>query len=531
MPSDPSPLRPAPALRDPVVLALDFGTQSVRAVLVDADGETVARAQVAIHPYVAPQPGWAEQDAEYLWESLTEACRLLWQQPGADPSRVLGVVLATQRNTVLCLDANGRPLRPAIVWLDQRQLEDVPSLAPHWRVAMRSSGMSDTIRHLRRQAESLWLQRHEPAVWARTQTFCFLSGFLTLRLTGRRADSVGCQVGYVPFDYRRGRWARRLDWRWRALGIRRDQLPELVPVGEVIGTTTAEAARQTGIPAGLPLVAAASDVACEVLGAGAVEPHVAALSYGTTAAVNVTHRKWVTPFRFLPSYPSAVPGRYSAEVQIARGFWMVRWFGEEFGHPERARAEQLGLPVEPMFDELVRAVPAGSMGLVLQPFWSPGVRHPGPEAKGAVVGFGDVHTRAHLYRAIIEGLAFGLREGTERLERRARRRVRELRVSGGGSRSDAAMQITADVFGRPAVRSASHDTTALGAAIVAAVALGLHDDVPSAVQAMVRPGRTFTPDPAHVPLYDRLYRQVYRKLYPRLRPVYEKIREITGYPA
>jgi sugar (pentulose or hexulose) kinase len=246
--------------------------------------------------------------------------------------------------------------------------------------------------------------------------------------------------------------------------------------------------------------------------------------------VNVTHKRFVTPFRFLPAYPSAVPGRYSAEVQIARGFWMVRWFGEEFGHPERARAELLGVPVEPLFDELVRAVPAGSMGLVLQPFWSPGVRHPGPEGKGAVIGFGDVHGRAHLYRAILEGLAFGLREGTERLERRARRRVRELRVSGGGSRSDAAMQITADVFGRPAVRSASSDTTALGAAIVAAVALGLHDDVPSAVQAMVRPGRTFTPDPAHVPLYDRLYRQVFRKLYPRLRPVYEKIREITGYP-
>ena len=100
-------------------------------------------------------------------------------------------------------------------------LAAIPALAPHWRVAMRSSGMSDAIRHLRRQAESLWLQRHEPAVWARTHTFCFLSGFLTLRLTGRRADSVGCQVGYVPFDYRRGRWARRLDWRWRALGIRR----------------------------------------------------------------------------------------------------------------------------------------------------------------------------------------------------------------------------------------------------------------------------------------------------------------------
>src|SRR5690606_32566451 len=191
----------------------------------------------------------------------------------------------------------------------------------------------DTIAQLRAQARSTWLARHEPALWAATARFVLLSGWLSHRLTGRMVDSVGAQVGYLPFDYRRQRWAGRHDWRWQALDIRPTQLQDLVPVSEHRGASAATASRETGIPAGTPLVAAASDKACEVIGAGALEPQVAALSYGTTATVNVTHRRWVEPFPFLPSYPSAIPGAYSAEAQIARGFWMVRWFRDEFGHP------------------------------------------------------------------------------------------------------------------------------------------------------------------------------------------------------
>ena len=514
----------------PLLLALDFGTQSVRAVLVAADGETVAQRQVEIRPYDAPCPGWAEHDPAYLWDALAAACRGVWTQPGADAGRVAAVALATQRNTVLCLDEGGAPLRPAIVWLDQRRTVGLPPLAPHWRLALAASGMGATIAHLRAQAKSNWLRRHEPDVWAATRRYLFLSGWLAHRLTGRLADSVGGQVGHVPFDYRRQRWAPPSDWRWSALALAPSQLPELVPVGGTIGAVTAAASVDTGIPAGVPLVAAASDKACELLGTGALGPNVAALSYGTSATVNVTHERWIEPFPFLPAYPAALPGAYAVEAQVARGFWMVRWFRDEFGQPERERAAALGVAPERLLDELARDVPPGAMGLVLQPTWSPGVRVPGVEAKGAVIGFGDVHGRAHLYRAILEGIAFALREGLERLERRARTPVGELRAAGGGSRSDVVMQLTADVFGRPAERSHAPDAAALGAAIVAAAGVGLHADVPAAVRAMVRPGERFLPDPDASLAYDRLYREVYRPLYARLRPLYARIRRITGYP-
>jgi sugar (pentulose or hexulose) kinase len=170
------------------------------------------------------------------------------------------------------------------------------------------------------------------------------------------------------------------------------------------------------------------------------------------------------------------------------------------------------------------------MGLVLQPFWSPGLKIPGPEAKGAIIGWGDVHTRAHLYRAILEGLAYALREGKERSERRSRVPITELRVAGGGSQSDAAMQITADVFGLPAIRPHLYETSGLGAAMDAAVGLGLHRDFGAAVREMTRPGRSFEPDPQTHELYDGLYQRVYLRLYRRLKPLYEAIREITGYP-
>jgi len=209
---------------------------------------------------------------------------------------------------------------------------------------------------------------------------------------------------------------------------------------------------------------------------------------------------------------------------------MVNWFKQQFGHHEQSQSLQTGIAPEVLFDELVSSVPPGSMGLMLQPYWSPGIKIPGPEAKGAIIGFGDVHTRAHVYRAILEGLAYALREGKERIEKRSGVPITELRISGGGSQSDAAMQLTADIFGLPTARPHIYETSGLGAAIDAAVGLGLHPDFDTAVKAMTRMGKTFTPNATHHATYNALYHGVYQKLYGRLQPLYRTIQHITGYP-
>ncbi len=517
-------------MNGPLLLALDQGTQSTRAMLFDRHGELLARVQRDIEPYRSPAPGQAEQDADYFWQQLGLACQSLWQAHGALREQVVAVSLTTQRASPVCLDASLRPFRPAVIWLDQRRTARFPRVPWYWRWPVALIGQGETLRQFQSKAECNWLAADEPEIWSRTRHFVLLSAYLNWRLCGALRDATAAQVGYLPYDFKAQRWASRGDMKWSALRARAEQLPELVPPGALLGPITAEAAAHTGIPQGLPLIASGSDKACEVLGAGAFTPEVGNLSYGTTATFNTCNERFVEPIPMVPAYGAAAPGRYNSEVIVQRGYWMVNWFKREFAAEEVQRAERLGVAPETLFEDLLHQSPPGAMGLTLQPFWNPGVRIPGPEAKGAIVGFGDVHTRAHLYRAIIEGIAYALREGRERLEKRNRQPVTRLTVSGGGSQSDAIMQITANVFGLPAERPHTFETSGLGAAINAAVGVGLHADHASAVAAMTRPGDRFEPEPEVQALYDQLYRRVYARLYRRLAPLYRDIRRVTGYP-
>jgi len=267
-----------------------------------------------------------------------------------------------------------------------------------------------------------------------------------------------------------------------------------------------------------------------VLGSGCLNPRIGALSFGTTATINTIRRRYVEVTPLLPPYPAPVPGHYCTEVQTLRGFWMVNWFRDQFGADDVARAKVEGVAVESIFERHLQNTPAGNMGLMLQPYWSPGVREPGREAKGALIGFGDVHQREHVYRAIVEGLMYALRDSGERIEKRAGVTLKSLRVSGGGAQSDGVVQIAADVFGLPVERPHTTETSGLGAAICAAVGLGLQPDFPTAVSRMTRVGSTVRPDRERQQLYQQLFTRVYRPLYARLQPLYKEIRSITGYP-
>jgi sugar (pentulose or hexulose) kinase len=262
-----------------------------------------------------------------------------------------------------------------------------------------------------------------------------------------------------------------------------------------------------------------------------LSPDIACLSFGTTATLNLCSNRYKTPQTLMPPFPGAVPNTYSLEWMIYRGFWMVTWFIEQFSDAEKRLAQAQGKKVEDILEALAAKVPPGSMGLTLQPYWSPGRQYPGPEAKGAIIGFGDVHEKGHLYRALLEGLAYALKQGLEQLQKRTGILVKELRVSGGGSQSDLAMQITADVFGLPVHRQKTHETSALGAAVNVAVGLGYYPDYQTAVDCMTGSHQVFLPNLKHHSLYQHFYQQVYRPLYPRLAPLYQAVQKITGYPS
>ena len=282
-----------------LILAIDNGTQSLRALLFDPQGSLLAKARVPLEPpYLSEQPGWAEQPPDIYWAALCRACQRLWQEAetaglGDVRPRLAGVALTTQRGTVVNVDRAGRPLRPAMLWLDQRRTYGLKRVGGLWGLAFALSGMAETVAYLQAKAEANWIRTQQPDIWEQTHKYLFLSGYLTHKLTGHFVDSAGCQVGYVPFDYKQLKWSAPSDWKWQAVPMDPAVLPDLIQQGAPLGEITPGAAEATGIPVGLPLIAAAADKACEVIGAGCLDPHIGCLSYGTTATINTTHRRYI----------------------------------------------------------------------------------------------------------------------------------------------------------------------------------------------------------------------------------------------
>lgn len=505
-----------------LILAIDFGTQSVRSLAYTKTGACVAKFQIPITEYQHPEPGWAEHDVEGFWVLLAESCQGLWRE-GVAPDDIAAVVVTTQRATVINLDEAGHPLRPAIIWTDQRRAPLRNRLPWYWRMLFALLRIRSIVDNLEAEAEANWLERHQPELLARTAHYLLLSGYLNYRLTGEFKDSVGSQVGYLPFDFKKQDWSTDSDWKWHSMAIKRYMLPALAGVGQRLGSVTFEAAAATGLPTGLPVIAGAADKACEVLGVGALEAGIASISCGTTATINTMRSKYVEVVPFMPAYPAALPDYFNTEIQVFRGFWMVSWFLEQFGQRERDRATEQGVVAETLLDELLAQTEPGANGLLLQPFWNPVLGETGSEGRGSVVGFRDFHTRAHLYRALIEGLAFALRSGRERIEKRTKTPIKRIRLSGGGAKSDQITQILADVLNLPVERVDDCEASGRGAAMVAAFGLGWHPSVSDAGQAMTSSFLEITPDPMAVDCYEKLYRDVYQSLYARLRILFVRL--------
>ena len=208
---------------------------------------------------------------------------------------------------------------------------------------------------------------------------------------------------------------------------------------------------------------------------------------------------------------------------------MISWFKKEFAHKEVETAKTMGIAPEELLNQCLDRTEPGAMGLIVQPYWGPGLDH--PNAKGAMIGFGDVHTRDHIYRAVIEGLGFALKEGMEKIQTKGKVTVNAAALSGGASQSDAICQIAADIFNLPMHRAATHETSGLGAAVLTAVGVGEYETIQRAASQMTRPAGKFMPNPNHVTIYKRLYRDVYQNMYQALSPLYKQIQKITGYPA
>lgn len=511
------------------ILSIDCGTQSARVLIFDIKGSLLCIEKETFEPYFSSYPGWAEQDPEIYWHSIGVACKKLKEKNEELWDKIIGITLTTQRDTVINLDKEGKVLRPAMVWLDQRMAKCEDAVPKLDSLVYKSVGMLNAIEVSRRKSKANWIKENQMEIWEKTYKYLLLSGYLTYKLCGKMIDSSASQIAHIPFNYKTQNWPNSFtSFRWRMFGIEKDKLPELIQPGLIMGQITEDAEKATGIKKGIPVIACGSDKGCETVGTGCLNVECASLSFGTTATIQTTSDSYVEPIKFMPSYPAIIPGCFNPELEIFRGYWMISWFKKEFCAREMVEAEIKNISPEVLLNERLNDIAPGCQGLILQPFWGPGLKM--PSAKGSIIGFGDVHTRAHIYRAIVEGINFGLMEGIEKIEAKTKVRVKKLTVSGGGSQSDAICQITSDMFNLPVCKERTYETSGLGAAMCGYVGLGIYKSFDEAVDNMIHYINTFEPNEANVKIYRKLFNSVYKKIYPGLEGVYREIQKITGYP-
>ncbi|MCQ2086801.1 MAG: FGGY-family carbohydrate kinase [Bacilli bacterium] len=513
-------------MKNPLVLTLDFGTQSVRAGLFDKEGNIVGLEKKIYEPaYVSPKKGYGEQEADFYWDCCVDVLKRLTKNYPDKLKDIAGATVTTFRDSAVALDKDGKPLRPVILWLDQRLAEAKEKVPKLYMLLFTLVGMRDTVILNRRRTMAHWIKENQPEIWAKTDKYVSISTYLNYKLTGVMADTIAGYVGHYPSDHRKRKWFGEKSLKGCMFGIPKRMLCELKQPGDVIGTITDEIADMVGLPHGINLYGTGPDKGCETIGVGALDQSIGAVSYGTACTIEVSNKKYHEPEPFLPAYAAAVPDWYNMEVQIYRGYWMLKWFSREFGRELIDEAKIQEMAVEEILNKGLEDIPAGCDGLMLQPYWGPGLAR--PLAKGAVIGFSDTITRNHFYRAIIEGIAFALREGLESIERSQKHKVKEIRISGGGSKAEVICQITADIFNLPVKKVQTEESTSLGAAIATFVALKEFDSTEEAIKSMVHVVKTYEPNPEDAKTYNHLFKKVYLNMYPKMKYLYKRIKEFS----
>jgi len=507
-------------------LVIDCGTQGVRALIFDKSGKLLAKEKRSYEPYYSIKPGYAEQDPEFYFDEAIKCIKQIKNNYLEIFNEIEVVSVTTLRDTGVFLNQNKEVVRPSLLWLDQRSTKEFKPLKFTDVLLFKTIGMYDSMVNMREHTKVNWIKANEKSNWEKTKYYLLLSGYFHYRLTGNIVDSVSNQIGHIPFNYRKQKWEpSRFNYRWDVFGIDKKRLPPLVKSGEIIGNITKEISNVSGLKEGIPVVSAASDKGCETLGVGCVDNKTVSLSFGTTATIQTTSDKYLEPIRFMPSYPSALPNKYNPEVEVFRGYWMIKWFKSEFAQSEMNESKKLNISTETLLNRKLNDVPPGSYGLILQPFWTPGLKN--PEAKGAIIGFSDTHKRAHFYRAIIEGINYGLMDGLDKIEKVTKVKVEKIFVSGGGAQSDVICQITADMFNIKVIRCETFETAGLGAAMCGFVGIDVYNTFDSAIKKMVHYEKTFIPNELNKKIYNDLFNKVYKKIYPKLKDLYSEIDEIT----
>jgi xylulokinase len=490
------------------VLGLDVSTTATKAILLDDAGAVVGVGS-AEYGYEIPRPLWSEQDPRLWWDAAQAATRGALATAGIAGSEVAAVGLAGQMHGAVLLDDADTPLRPAILWNDQRTSAECDEIRERVGAKRLIEVTGNDALTGFTAPKLLWVRRNEPETWARVAHVLLPKDYVRLRLTGEHATDRADAAGTLLLDLAAREWSNEV---LGAIDIDPTILPRTAEGPEITGRVSAAAAGAIGLPAGTPVVAGGGDQAANAIGVGAVEEGVVALSLGTSGVVfAATERPIVEPTGRVHAFCHALPDRWHLMSVMLSAAGSLRWFRDALAP---------GVDFGVLADEAA-TVPPGSDGLLFLPYLS-GERspHPDPLARGAFVGLTVAHERRHLTRAVMEGVAFGLRDGLDLIVASGVRAPMELRATGGGIASPVWRQILADVLGAEIATPATTEGAAFGAAVLATVAAGLHESVPAAVEALVTVRSLAQPGAGAATYAER--HEAYRELYPALAPTFQR---------
>jgi xylulokinase len=492
-------------------LGIDVGTGGTRAVLIDARGRVISSATAEHAPMSSPQIGWAEQSPEDWWRAVCQAIKDCLAKSSTSAGEIAAIGLTGQMHGLVLLDAGDHVLRPALIWCDQRTDEECREITKQvgaerlieWTANPALTGFT--------LPKIWWVRRYEPEIWARVRSLMLPKDYVRFRLTGARAIDVADASGTLMFDVVNRRWSRPM---LELSQLDESFLPKVFESQEISGRLTEEGARLSGLRPGIPVVAGAGDQAAGAVGMGIVKPGAVSATIGTSGVVfAATSKPVLEPKGRIHTFCHAIPNRWHV-MGVTQGAGLsLRWFRDQFG----AGKDDGRDPYERLAEEAAKT-PPGADGLLWAPYLM-GERTPhlDPNARGALVGITAQHARAHVIRAIMEGVAFSLRDSLT-LFQGIGVPIQSIRLGGGGARSALWQQIQADIYGMPVELIEADEGGAYGAALLAGVGAGHWQSVDAACESAVRVAKRIEPNAKTAEKMNQQYAE-YRKLYPALRTV------------
>jgi len=487
-------------------IGIDTSTTATKALLIDESGRVLGVASNE-YPYDTPQPLWSEQDPALWWHATSLSIRQAVSQTGVDPSAIGGIGLTGQMHGLVLLDEKGGVLRPAILWNDQRtgaQCDEIRARLGRERLIQITG--NDALTGFT-APKILWVQEHEPQIWARARHILLPKDYVRYKLTGDFAIDRADGAGTILFDLAQRDWSPEV---LTALNIPANYLPKTYEGSDATGTLLPAVAKDLGLPAGIPVFGGGGDQAASAVGTGAVRVGVVSLSLGTSGVVfAATDGPAIEPQGRLHAFCHSAPGKWHFMGVMLSAAGSLRWHRDTF-----APGTDYDTLLKPVAD-----VPAGADGLLFLPYLT-GERtpHPDPLARGAFVGLTVRHSFPYLTRAVLEGVSFGLRDSFELMKGAGLANISQVRVTGGGARNPLWRQILADVFGAEIVTVNTAEGAAYGAALLAATGAGVFPSVESACDATIQVTGSTRPGADQV-VYEKLY-SLYRGLYPALTPTF-----------